>query len=131
MSATFRFSPFRFIQMDFHLLRRFSVLIPIFFPSSFLFFLYLLFLKLLIMKPLLFHLLADLLIIFSQPVVAIWHIFFLALSLVFFFVSSTCNIGYTDAQLFALLFYTTSIQKLQWLLFRPVYLTTPCLTLSG
>ena len=85
----------------FSLLGRFSVPIPIPFPSPLLFLLYLLFLKILIMEPPLFHLLAGPPTIFSQPGVAIWHLF-IALGLVSFSVSSTCDIEYTDAQLFAL-----------------------------
>ena len=75
MLRTFGLSPPEFIQLGFHLLDHFSVPIPAPSPSPLLFLQFLLFSKTLVLAPPLFHLLAGLLTIFSQPEVAILHLF--------------------------------------------------------
>lgn len=97
-----RISPPKLIQAGFHLFGYFFALILALSFLLLIFFLSLLLLKTLVMAPPLFHLLADLLIIFSELEVAIKYPFFLVHKLVSLFISSILSIGYTNALPFAL-----------------------------
>ena len=109
LGANFGFLPPEFIQVGFHLLGYFSVLIPVLIPLPLLFFQLQLSSKTLIMVLPLSHLLADQLTISSQLEVANLCLSFLVLRLVSSFVFSTCDIKYTNAQLFPLLHHTTCL----------------------